>query len=557
MRSLSLLLALLFVALLSFPVAAEAAVQPISLFLNGKQLVSEVAPRIVKDNTVVPVRIIAEELGAKVQWDNAARKVTIDKDKVNIQLRIDQTDALVNNAQVAMEIPPAIVEGNTMLPLRFVSEQLGVKVIWDDLKRSVLLFKAVEGGSVSVPGNTTGNTNASGNATGNTNANAGNPNGSLELVSNSGLQTIGPGQSAQPADKTPATDPGKNSSVPANSDGKTQTPAGSGKSQTDTAVKTQPDNGKTATDTSGKGIGPQPTAKPDKPPAIVQSISFAGEQLTLKTSGDDPKPNITKLGGPDRIVVDLPNAKLDPALKLNADGQAEIQVNHPSVQKIRYSLFSSDPSIVRIIIDLKKKADLKIVDSKQKNLLTFQLKPPAKNKIVIDAGHGDKDSGAVSVTGKYEKDFNLSMVLKVVALLEKEPDLEVITTRKDDTFLELSERVAIANNADVDLFLSIHGNKFTNATIRGTETYYTRKESLPFANAIHRAVLAANGFVDRNVRVNDLYVTKNTTMPAVLLEVGYLSNKDEEALMYQDAFQDKVAAAIVAAIKETLNNIQK
>jgi N-acetylmuramoyl-L-alanine amidase len=145
------------------------------------------------------------------------------------------------------------------------------------------------------------------------------------------------------------------------------------------------------------------------------------------------------------------------------------------------------------------------------------------------------------------------MAAKVSELLEKEQDIEVIMTRKDDTFLELKERVAVANEAKADLFLSIHGNKFTNATISGVETYYSRKESLPFANVVHRHALAGTGFKDRNVRQSDFYVIKHTTMPAVLLEVGYLSNKDEEALMYQDDFQSRVAASIVAAIEETLN----
>jgi N-acetylmuramoyl-L-alanine amidase len=171
---------------------------------------------------------------------------------------------------------------------------------------------------------------------------------------------------------------------------------------------------------------------------------------------------------------------------------------------------------------------------------------------VLDAGHGGHDSGAVSITGKFEKDFNLSMVKKVSALLRQVPGVEVLTTRIDDTFVELDDRAAFANDNKADVFVSIHGNNYT-ATTAGVETYYARDDSLALANHIHPYILAATGFPDRKVRREDFRVVLKTTMPAVLLEIGYLSNPEEEAPMYTEAFQDRVAEAIVKALKDYLH----
>jgi len=111
--------------------------------------------------------------------------------------------------------------------------------------------------------------------------------------------------------------------------------------------------------------------------------------------------------------------------------------------------------------------------------------------------------------------------------------------------------VELANSLEADLFISIHGNKFEKP-ISGTETYYARPESEDFAHIIHKHVLEATGFADRNVRQEKYKVVRDTNMPAVLVEVGYLSNPNDEALMFSEPFQKRVAKAIVAGIKEQL-----
>jgi N-acetylmuramoyl-L-alanine amidase len=171
--------------------------------------------------------------------------------------------------------------------------------------------------------------------------------------------------------------------------------------------------------------------------------------------------------------------------------------------------------------------------------------------VVIDPGHGAKDNGATSISGKFEKNFNLSMGLKVQKLLANEPLIQVVMTRTDDTFIELDERAAIANRLNASLFVSIHGNAYVKAT-SGVETYYQRPESLAFAQIMHPLVVSATGFKNNGIKQNNFRVIAKTTMPAILFELGYLTNANDEAQMFTEAFQDRVAASIAAGIKQYL-----
>lgn len=168
---------------------------------------------------------------------------------------------------------------------------------------------------------------------------------------------------------------------------------------------------------------------------------------------------------------------------------------------------------------------------------------------LLDAGHGGKDPGAIGTTGTKEKDFTLIMVRKIEKRLKSDKKVNPVLTRNKDTFLELGERVSIANKKKVDIFISIHANS-SGTGASGTETFYTREESKPLANIIHKHLVRATGLRDRKVKYGNLQVTRDTKMPAVLLEVGFINNKDDEKKLFDPAFQDRVADAIVAGIYE-------
>lgn len=125
-------------------------------------------------------------------------------------------------------------------------------------------------------------------------------------------------------------------------------------------------------------------------------------------------------------------------------------------------------------------------------------------------------------------------------------------TRSDDTFLELKDRAAMANNLNADLFISVHANSSGSSAASGTETYYQRESSKALANVMHKYLVQATGLSNRGVRYGNFHVIRETKMPAVLLEVGYLSNKGDESLLFTESLQNKVAAGMVSGIKEYL-----
>ncbi|WP_047980261.1 N-acetylmuramoyl-L-alanine amidase family protein [Ornithinibacillus contaminans] len=175
-------------------------------------------------------------------------------------------------------------------------------------------------------------------------------------------------------------------------------------------------------------------------------------------------------------------------------------------------------------------------------------------KVVIDAGHGGVDPGSIGASGSYEKDFTLSVSKKVASLLEQDSKIAVSMTREADEFLssEARERPNFANDLGADVFVSIHANTFTDPTVSGTETYYYHSNSKTFANKIHQYLIEATGYNDRGVKKENYFVLKDTTMPAVLLEIGYLTNPQDEQQMLTDDFQLSVAKAIVKGIKAYL-----
>ena len=127
-------------------------------------------------------------------------------------------------------------------------------------------------------------------------------------------------------------------------------------------------------------------------------------------------------------------------------------------------------------------------------------------------------------------------------LLEQYTNIQTVITRQDDTELSLQQRVDIAKLNQANLFVSIHGNKFTTPVPNGIETLYTRKESKSLAETLHKHVLPVTGLKDRGVKVASLHVTRETTMPAVLLELGFLSNPTDESVMLTDSYQDQCAS---------------
>ena len=190
------------------------------------------------------------------------------------------------------------------------------------------------------------------------------------------------------------------------------------------------------------------------------------------------------------------------------------------------------------------------------------------NKVVyLDAGHGGYDPGA-SYFGISEKSLTLAIQSRVKAKLEAE-GYQVVTTRTSDTYVDLIDRSRAANASESDIFVSIHINASGSSAAQGIETYYyqpyaeypsrinatyhanpTRLSmSDTLANAIQSSLINATGAQNQGVKRQTFAVLRETTAPAVLLELGFLSNPQEAARLNTSAYQETLANAIVAGIK--------
>lgn len=235
--------------------------------------------------------------------------------------------------------------------------------------------------------------------------------------------------------------------------------------------------------------------------------------------------------------------------------------------------------------------------------------PQAKNeikKIVIDAGHGGTDPGALGAKSK-EKDITLALALEIgKRIKEKCPDVEVLYTRTTDVYPTVKGRAIFANNKHADLFISIHCNAAENKTARGVETWVmglgvsdhsfevARREnasilleddyksnygdfdpnspesyvilsmfanayldrSTKFAAKVQRNLVSVTSFPDRKVQQGSFWVLHSVAMPSILIEFGFISNPTEEAQLMDAAMQLKMAEAVASAFQEYKNEIE-
>lgn len=180
--------------------------------------------------------------------------------------------------------------------------------------------------------------------------------------------------------------------------------------------------------------------------------------------------------------------------------------------------------------------------------------PRGFSTVILDAGHGGKDPGAVSRhTGQREKDLTMDTVLRIRRALGS--DFRTVLVRNDDTFVDLDDRVDIANRYGDAVLVSVHYNSGPSA-VRGPETYYWRVDSHGLAVRCQRAMTAVSpaecgnrGMVRRRLRL-----TRNPDIPCLLLEVGYLSNSSEAGMVASPAYRQRMADAIADAIRAQARN---
>ncbi|HUL75923.1 MAG TPA: N-acetylmuramoyl-L-alanine amidase [Vicinamibacteria bacterium] len=222
-------------------------------------------------------------------------------------------------------------------------------------------------------------------------------------------------------------------------------------------------------------------------------------------------------------------------------------------------------------------------------------------RIVIDAGHGGHDPGTTGHGGLEEKDLVLDVALRLDRLVRQDLGADVILTRSTDVFIPLEERTAIANSRGADLFLSIHANSSRNARARGIETYFLNfaqdphaeavaarenaisaatlkdlqnlvraitlnskiDESREFASAVQEGMVAGvrsqNAVPDRGVHTAPFYVLIGANMPAVLAEIAFVSNPEDEKRLKSPEYREVLAQSLLRGVRsylEALNRTQ-
>jgi|SRR5690554_6694223 N-acetylmuramoyl-L-alanine amidase len=357
------------------------------------------------------------------------------------------------------------------------------------------------------------------------------------------------------------------------------------------------------------------------------------------------------LKDPERLVIDLQEAEISPALRSLSN---KILSSDPYIKAVRVGNFK--PGVVRVVVDLKSEirpeifalppageyghrlvldiyplvdpllALLKQLESGDAVVGaapgaevadTDQTAPPIPGEdvadeqpqptdkplnarmltIVIDAGHGGEDPGAIGFKGSKEKDITLSIAKKLKAQIDREPNMRAILTRDGDFFLPLNTRVQKARRAQADLFVSIHADAFTRREANGSSVfalsergatstfarYLAQKENesdliggvsldvkdphlartlldlsqtatINDSLKLGQAVLGKLGKINRlhkpRVEQAGFAVLKAPDIPSILVETAFISNPEEEKRLNDPGYQDKMAAAILSGIKQ-------
>lgn len=459
----------------------ERTVTAVSLVCDGKALSADIPAILLDGRTMVPVRVVSEQLGATVTWKQESQQVVIESASTAITLTIGSANATVNGITVKLYdgVPATLVmlggKTSTMVPLRFVSDQLGAEIGWD-AQTYTASISTVTGNNYDV---------------------------TLPVAVN-GVITAHGAQEPRIFEL-----PGR---VVADFKGGVLKGSSFGTVQVGSnAVKTVRYN---QYDTGYEGYSRVARLVFDLQDGLTLAdldVRWAEGVLTVAKAGQIPPTEEPQEPTPTPEPEPEPEPKPEPKPEPTPDPTPE-----------------PEP----------------------------QPDPPLPPLVVLDAGHGGTDHGAI-YHNISEKDVDLSITLQVGKLLET-AGYRVHYTRSDDTYVTLADRAEQANLLEADLFVCIHANAFPQKPeINGLETYYLsgKEQSKALAASIQKQVLSATGCTDRSIRTANYYVLKNTTMPGVLVETGYLTNTAEAAKLNTAAYQAKIASGIAAGVQAYLGPV--
>ena len=477
-----------------------------SLVVNNQLLDPPLSPIIFNDRALVPVREIFEEVGATVNYINETQTVEVIGDDTYVSLRINDNVAYINGSRTNIpdDVVPKLIskvggETKTMVPVRFISENIGLDVDFDGDDGAILIES----------------------------------------------------DDYTPAIKNPVYDESM--------------------------------------------LNDEPIANiVQKPQTYISDISYditgsSDAKITVTLDGEVESYSDFVLSDPERLVLDIDGARLAAGMPENLevmssgisairlgdnDERARVVVDITNLKK--YSVNQVSDNEIEITTKIKKTSTKSKTEStpapsawesaSESASHAYSAQPASAKLIVLDAGHGGSDSGAVGALGGetvLEKDLTLQITYRVKDILEG-AGYTVSMTRTGDTLPSLTERPAQANAENAAVFVSIHINAADSSPeANGTEVFYATENnsdgygttSEALAQNILTRMLKYMHSTNRGVKSAEHAVTRRCNMPAALAEVGFITNPEEVWLMTTDEYQQAAAQGIAEGIIVTLRDI--
>ena len=550
-------------------------VRQVPILLNGKIIKSDSPSFLYVDRTLVSARLISENYGAKVAWDHPTSTATITHEGNTIKLTINSDIARVNGQVRKLDkysIPKLVDFGNgeakTMVPLTFLAEILGYETDWDYEARAAYLRKKTDHvakkdeeeeeelkeeeavskvGSNQIKGldlTTREGKEAilvDGSKASKRNIlKLNNPKRLVvdildsELMGTDYLErdyNIGNIKKLRLSQFTPDKNYSKDERI-------VRLVVEIEEDSSHDDVKLEADGGRLI-------LIPQENIKNNIGYDINKNI------LSLK-AGRETDFRLDYDSGSHKMVIQAPREDLKLPL-------GKKQVNNQLLIDYQVEEVGGD---IRLTARFRRDISHKLLSPTRtrKLELEFTASGPIRKSdrvVILDPGHGGNDPGTTGVNKAQEKELVLDVSQRVRDRLEDRGYGRIVMTRDSDKTLVLQNRPVFANGEGGDIFISVHANSAGAASASGIETYVPRtpatvwkkEDGRRLAKLVQEELIKETGAINRGVKEANHVVTRNTDMPAILIELGFMSNPAEAGRMASDSYRDKLADAIVRAIE--------
>lgn len=578
--------ALMFLFFILFTAWLGAAQASLGLYFGQQEAKLSQPVSLVNGSILVPLQVVSDYLGGTVTWSAKGQKVELQFDNLTITMHVGQESALVNGTSYRLDVPVEFNQGDLMVPLRFIVDQLGLSLRYDEKVGAL----RVDGGFLTAEGEDA-------------------PEAPVELPKPEpdlkDIVYIGGPRSRVFVDVTNYS--GYQTMLLVNPDRLVLDLFGvAGETLPDQVInglivqqiRTSLFDGNTLrivfdlNAATGYKITPWPEGGLEiEFNYQLMDVGFergeTGPKVLLQVT-DKPYVEVIHLVNPTRLVLDLHNTTL-------IGSAVEFAVDDPAVRRVRVS--QNTPAITRIVLELERPVTLWDVtgsdglyalnlfegtqaeaQAKREALerearerearqraeeLAKQLVPVeaaarpagdgplAGRVIMIDPGHGGSDPGAIGPYGTFEKEVNLAISLLLGALLE-EAGAVVHYTRTEDVYVSIFERPRMAVDVGAEILVSVHANAYLDDRIaRGTETLYNpnSEQNKILAQCLQSELVKELQLYDRGLRQRtDLAVLNGSVIPTALVEVAFINHPDEEVLLRAPGFQAAAAKGIYNGI---------